>query len=81
MQLGGHTGLQQSLRVIDVLVEEQIKLSDSDVCRRQSGQIRCPGWRGVWWHVVGADFATEVRTPPRNVRFAVLHARMRDGLA
>ena len=81
VQLHRHAGAHERLRVGDVLVEEQVEVADVDVGRRQAGQVRGTGRRGVRLDVVGAGAPGEVRVPSHDVGGAVPDLRVHDGVA
>ena len=54
VQLGRYVRLLETLRVLDVLVDEQVQVAHRQVGGRQPGEAVSPGGRGVRRHLVGA---------------------------
>src|SRR5580700_12078352 len=59
VELDGHAGSAESLRVGEVLVTEYVELTDLDVARWQIGKVGGASWRGIRRHVRTADSVAE----------------------
>lgn len=66
-ELGGHAGSRQPARVVDVLISEDVEVTEIDIGRRQAGQVGRAGRRRVWGHVVTTGRLSQQGTPAGEV--------------
>ena len=73
VELGRHTCLYETLRVLDILVYKQIECADRNVRRRQVRQIGSPRRRRIGRHVVPTTIPAQVGFPTQAVALTMPH--------
>ena len=81
VELGRHTCLYETLRVLDILVYKQIECADRNVRRRQVRQIGSPRRRRIGRHVVPTTIPAQVGFPTQAVALTMPHARVGNRIA
>ena len=67
VELTGHPGLVQALRIVDVLVAEAVDGAHDHAGRREPGQVGLPGGGGIGRDFVGAVQVAEIGPPTELV--------------
>ena len=81
VQLGIDAGVHEALRILDILIDEQIKFAGEDGCRRYTSEVRHSRRRCIRRHFLCPVIVSQICAPGMFVVVAVPELGIGHGLA